>query len=292
MSYSPIIQNIVHPLFSLSSQDTRDISVLYDHRNSMFDKFIEKYIDISLTHKNSYEIIQKILSYDVYWDNNPVEYISNYHTYKDQHILDIVFFHDWPENVLKKEDKFILQNRLQNSLQIYTNESFKNEWTINNGKYIPYGIPDTRISLEQPRKSVVLINTDNGRSGEILYSHIKQYFPDAGMMHDISVMSYDNIIDSLREFSICITLKKSFDSLIALSCGCDVLSSSFLSENGVTHIEDFNQIHIMIESALNSRNLEIIKQRTRDLIKKYDLEIFQSEIYNTIRNRIRKPFIL
>jgi hypothetical protein len=258
----------------------------------MFDKLIQKYVDISLTHKNAYEATREILSYNIYWDNHPVEYIGNSQTYRDQHILDMVFFHELPENALKKEDKFLLQNRLQNSLKIYTDESFKNEWTINNGKYIPYGIPDTDVSLQELRKSVVLLNVDNGRSGEILYSHIKNYFPDAEMIQDISTMSYDNIIDSLKRFNICITLRKSFDSLVALSCGCDVLSLSLLSENGVTHIEDFNQIHIMIESTLKNRNIEKIKQRTSDLIKKYDLEIFQNEIYNTIRNRIRRPFIL
>lgn len=292
MSYSPIMQNIIHSLFSLCSEDTKNISILYDYRNSIFDKFVEKYIDMSLTYKNAYNVTREIFSYDIYWDNNPVEYINNYNTYKDQHISDIVFFHELPDQALKKEDKFLLQNRIQNSLQIYTNTFLKNEWGINNGKYIPYGITDTNICLKQSRKSVVLINIDNGRSGDILYSHIKHYFPDAEILQNISEMSYDNITDILRQFSVCITFKKSFDSLVALSCGCEVLSSSLLSENGITDILDFNQIHFMIESAIKNRNIEIVEQRTRDLIKKYDLNTFQNEIYNTIRNRIRKPFIL
>ena len=292
MSYSPIIQNIIHPLLSFSSKDPKDISILYDYSNSVFDKFVEKYLDISLIHKNAYEATREILSYDIYWDNHPVEYISNLQTYRDQHILDIVFFHEPPETLLKKEDKFLLQNRLQNSLQIYTDESFKSAWTINTGQYIPYGITDTKISSENPRKSIVLMNTDNIRAGEILYQHIKQYFPDAEVVQDMSCMSYDDITETLSKFNVCITLRKSFDSLVALSCGCDVLSSSSLSENGILHIEDFNQIHIMIESALNSRNMQKIKERTNDLIKKYDLSTFQNQIYNTITNRIRKPFIL
>jgi hypothetical protein len=105
-------------------------------------------------------------------------------------------------------------------------------------------------------------------------------------------MSYDDITNILKQHSVCVTLRKSFDSLVALSCGCDVLSSSSLSENGIVYIEDFNKIHLMIESSLRDRNNEMIKKRTSDLIKKYDLETFQNEIYNTIRNRIRKPFIL
>jgi len=292
MSYSPIMQNIIHSLVSLSSKDTRDINVLYDNRNSIFDKFVIKYLDLSFVNKEAYSSTREILSYDIYWNNSPVEHISNLHEYKSQHISDIVFFHEYPEAMLKKEDKFLLQNRLQGSLQIYTNESFKAEWSINNGRYISYGIPDTKTDLAQLRKSVVLISTDIGKSGELLYSHIKYHFPDATLIQNISDMSYDDIVNVLKEHYVCITFKKPFDSLVALSCGCDVLSSSLLSENGLIHIEDFNKIHLMIESSLRDRKNEIIEQRISDLIKKYDLEIFQNEIYNTIRNKIRKPFIL
>ena len=292
MSYSPIMQNIIHPLIPLSSKDTRDINVLYDYKNSIFDKFIKQYLNVSFTHKETYSSTREILSYDIYWDNNPVEYIGNLHEYKSQHISDMVFFHEYPEAVLKKEDKFLLQNRLQESLQIYTNESFKGSWSIQNGRYIPYGIPNTKTDLSEPRKSIVLIGIDSGKSGELLYSHIKNQFPDAGIINDISNMSYDNITDILKEHHVCITFRKSFDSLVALSCGCDVLSSSYLSENGIVQIEDFNKINLMIESSLRGRDNKIVKQRVSDLIKKYDLEIFQNEIYNTIRKRIRKPFIL
>jgi hypothetical protein len=293
MSYSPIIQNIIQPLLSLSSKDTKNINVLYDYRNSVFDKFISKYLEMSLIHKDTYPVTREILSYDIYWDNNPVEYITNINSYKNQHMLDIVFFHEYPEAVLKKEDKFLLQNRLQDSLVIYTNKLFKQEWAIYDGKYIPYGIPDVKVDLERPRKSIVLMNIDNGsRSGELLYAHIKHQFPDATMIQSISDMSYDNITDILSQHTVCITLKKSFDSLVALSCGCDVLSSSLLSEDGIVYIEDFNKINLMIDSALKNRNTKIVEERISNLIKKYDLEIFQNEIYNTIRNRMRKPFIL
>jgi hypothetical protein len=286
------MQNIIHPLVPLSSRETKDINVLYDYRNSMFDKFVLEYLDVSLIHKEAYSSTREILSYDIYWDNSPVEYISSLDEYKSQHISDIVFFHEYPEVVLKKEDKFLLQNRLKGSLQIYTNESFKSGWSIHNGRYIPYGIPDTKIDLTQTRKSIVLIGMDSGKSGELLYSHIKNHFPDASIIQNISSMSYEDIVNILKQHSVCVTFRKSFDSLVALSCGCDVLSSSLLSENGIVHIEDFNKIHLMIESSLRDRNNEIVKQRVSDLIKKYDLGIFQNEIYNTIRNRIRKPFIL
>jgi hypothetical protein len=286
------MQNIIRPLVSLSNRDIRDINVLYDYTNSIFDKFVSQYLDISFVHKEVYSSTREILSYDIYWDNNPVEYISNLHEYKSQHISDIVFFHEYPEAVLKKEDKFLLQNRLQGSLQIYTNESFKGSWSIQNGRHIPYGIPNAKIDLAQPRKSIVLMSIGGGKSGELLYSHIKSHFPDATIIQNISNMSYDDIANILQQHYVCVTFRKSFDCLVALSCGCDVLSSSSLSENGIVHIEDFNKIHLMIESCLRDRNNEIVKQRISDLIKKYDLEIFQNEIYNTIRDRIRKPFIL
>ena len=293
MSYSPIIQNIIRPLLSLSSGDTKDINVLYDYGNSIFDKFISKYLDMSLIYKDTYPVTREILSYDIYWDNHPVEYITNINFYKNQHILDIVFFHEYPEAMLKKEDKFLLQNRLRDSLVIYTNELFKQEWSIYDGKYIQYGIPDVNVDLEHPRKSILLMNLDtSGRSGELLYTHIKNQFPDATTIKNISDMSYDNITETLKQYSVCITLKKPFDSLVALSCGCDVLSSSSLSEDGVVYIEDFNKINLMIKSALENRNTKIIEERINNLIKKYDLEVFQNEIYNTIRNRMRKPFIL
>ena len=185
------------------------------------------------------------------------------------------------------DDRDIMVKMIQ-----YTNESFKGSWSIQNGRYIPYGIPNTKTDLSEPRKSIVLIGIDSGKSGELLYSHIKNQFPDAGIINDISNMSYDNITDILKEHHVCITFRKSFDSLVALSCGCDVLSSSYLSENGIVQIEDFNKINLMIESSLRGRDNKIVKQRVSDLIKKYDLEIFQNEIYNTIRKRIRKPFIL
>lgn len=292
MSYSPIMQNIIHQVFSLSSNNSKDINILYNYSHSIFDKFVTEYLDMSFLHKDTHRKAREIFSYDIYWDNSPVDYISNLETYKNDHILDIILFHEFPENALKKEDKFLLQNRLRDSLKIYTNSSFKNAWSINNGQYIQYGLPDVAVNMELPRKSIILLNTDNGRSGEFLYSHIKQYFPDAMILQDISNISYGDITSLLQQYNVCVSFKKSFDSLVALSCGCDVLSSSMVEEDGVVNIEDFNKINLMIEASIKTRDIRIIKERIANLIKKYDLEVFQKEIYNTIRSRIRKPFIL
>jgi hypothetical protein len=286
------MQNIIHQLFSLASSNTKDISILYDYSDNIFDKFVTQYLDMAFVYNDNHKNTRELFSYDIYWNNNPVEYIGNLDKYKNDHIQDIVLFHEFPDNALKKEDKFLLQNRLRDSLKIYTNPSFKNVWSINNGHYIPYGLPYIKTDLSLTRKSLVVLNADNSKAGEFLYSHIKQDFPDASILQNISTMSYDGITDVLQEHNVCISFKKSFDSLVALSCGCDVLSSSLIEEEGVVHIEDFNKINLMIGSVLKARNVEIIKKRIEDLIKKYDLEVFQNEIYNTIRNRIRKPFIL
>jgi len=292
MSYSPIIQNIIHQLFSLSTNDTENINILYDYSNSIFDKFIIQYMGMSFIDKKIHNSMRELLSYDIYWNNNPVEYISDIDKYKNDHLSDIVFFHEFPENNLKKEDKFLLQNRLRGSFKIYTNMSFKNSWSINDGRYIKYCIPDMKTNIESERKSVVILNMNNDKSGEFLYSHIKQQFSDTTILQDISKMSYNDITNVLQQHNICISFKKSFDSLVALSCGCEVLSSSMIEEEGITHIEDFNNINSMIGSVLKTRNAEIIKKRIDSLIKKYDLEIFQNELYDTIKKRIRKPFIL
>jgi hypothetical protein len=247
---------------------------------------------MSFIDKKIHNSMRELLSYDIYWNNNPVEYISDIDKYKNDHLSDIVFFHEFPENNLKKEDKFLLQNRLRGSFKIYTNMSFKNSWSINDGRYIKYCIPDMKTNIESERKSVVILNMNNDKSGEFLYSHIKQQFSDTTILQDISKMSYNDITNVLQQHNICISFKKSFDSLVALSCGCEVLSSSMIEEEGITHIEDFNNINSMIGSVLKTRNAEIIKKRIDSLIKKYDLEIFQNELYDTIKKRIRKPFIL
>jgi len=293
MSYSTIMQNILSPVLSLSGKSPKkDLKILYDHSDTLFDKFLKEYLDISLMYESEYVRTRGMFFYDIYWNNNPVQYISNAELYKNEHILDMVFFHELPEASLKKEDKFLLQNRLRDSLIIYMNKSLKNEWSIGNGKHIAYGIPEQEIDLGHPRKSVVVLNPNGAKSIEFLYSHIKQYFSDTTILSIDKHTSYNDITNILKQHDVCVSIKKSFDSMVALSCGCDVLSSSVLEEDGIKNIDDFNKIHLEIELVLKSRNKDKIKERTNNLIKKYDLVKFQNEIYNTIIDRIRRPFVL
>jgi len=287
------MQNILSPILYLSGDPKRkDIKILYDYSNSIFDKFLIKHLDMSFMYESEYIRTRGMFCYDIYWNNDPVQYTSNASFYKSEHILDMIFFHESPDPALKKEDKFLLQNRLGDSFKIYTNESLKSEWSIDNGKYIPYGIPKVKIDFDQPRKSVVLLNPNNAKSVDILYSYVKKYFPDAGIINIDQNISYEKIISTLKEYNICISIKKTFDSLIALSCGCDVLSSSVPEEEGIINIDDFNKIHLIIESTLKIRNVDKIKDRISFLAKKYDLVKFQDEIYDTIINRIKEPLLL
>lgn len=291
MSYSIITNNIIKPIISLSS-DSPVIHVLYEKSGSMIDNIIAGCDGLCLI-PNQKDV--DLLSYDLYLTTNPIFYSSYIVNVKQRHIHDLVYFmHDSPSDV-KKEDKFLIQDKLSKSNKICKDNNIKTDWHIRDTTPIlEYGIPEAMLSDKQ-KKSVVVLNTHNNKTIEMIYRDIKHHWPDSLMLSDISDLSYDEIYSILQEYCICIELQDNYNIGVAIANGCRVITNRTSEFNDYTFVSKFNDISNILQNIKDQlnyyENYDNLKA-SRDITKKYSFSEFSKNIYSIIIDTIRKPVLL
>lgn len=287
MSNSHIVSNILEPIFSYINNTPPN--VLYDFDNSLFDT-----VFCANPHLHVYTQLSLVNSYCTYWTNNPVSYTSNIDMIRKLHIQDMIYFRDLPSANIKKEDKFLIQNRIENSCKLYQNTSVKHSWTINGGCELGYGVPVflTDNSPDYRDSSVVIINTQNLKSINLLHQHIKQYWPDTHIINDLPSSNIYDIASILQKYKVCIAPEDNYNILIGLSSGCITLSNK--------HIDHCEYVpFIDLPSLLENINASISNYRKYnplnniDIISRlYNIDKFYDSILAYIKTHILNPIPL
>lgn len=219
--------------------------------------------------------------------DNPIDYSQSIEKISlHYHSNSVIFFHDNPPSALKKEDKVILNRKLQNSFKIFFNQSIKQSWGLPDfaSLVMDYGIPT--LSEKNDKKNACVINLDNNPGIDRLYQHIKNY------IHECDVIDNSNLLNRIPEYKICICPNSIYDSIFSASCGAWVLSSiPKLEENicNITYINDYGVIQDRIKDILlNWDSLStLIKSSQQHIKEKYPIDIFYNNI-STLFNQISK----
>lgn len=292
MSNSQITQNIIHPVLSLLDKNSL-LYIITDSSSSIFDKALEtcqKLVILPQQNASPY------VSYDALFSTDPTTHTTNISAYKDEHIRDIVYFRDIANNQIKKEDKFLIQNKLSKTNKILRNSAIQSSWHIkDNQEYIEYGIPRIEIKNISVKKSILFINTSNSKTIDVIYQDIKRHIPDADILGDITRMKYQDIADKLQQYKLCFDIEDSYNILAAVSNGCRVLSTK-----KIEHCDSF-----LLDSIFNIENLlDLIKDElssysqydwqnaSKEVTSYYDFEIFEAKLYDCFIETLRKPFLL
>lgn len=287
MSNSYIVSNILEPIFSHINNTPP--SVLYDFNNSLFDA-----VFCANPNLHVYTQLSQVNSYCAYWTNNPVSYTSDIDLIRKLHIQDMIYFRDLPSANIKKEDKFLIQNRIESSCKLYQNTSVKNGWTINSGYELRYGVPIflTNHSPDSRDSSVVVINTQNLKSINLLYQHIKQYWPDAQIINNLPSSNIYDVANILQKYKVCIAPEDNYNILMGLSSGCITLSNKHIDHCEYVLFIDLPSLLENINTSINNyakydplNNIDIISRF-------YSIDIFYDSILTYIKTHILNPIPL
>lgn len=291
MSYSTITNNILKPFVSLSS-DNPVVHVLYEKSGSILDQAIS-YCDNISTIFNQQNI--DFLSNDIYFTTNPIAYSSYVGHIKQKHMHDLVYFLHKSPNDIKKEDKFLVQDKLSKSKKIVKDNAIKNDWHIkDNASVLDIGIPIVN-SNNVRNKSLMVLNTHNNRTIDAIYKDLKQYLPDAGILSNITNLSYPEISSILQEYCICLELQDNYNIGVAVANGCRVITNRNSEFNDYVFISEFNDINLLKEDIKNQlKNFENYdnKNAIKDIDIKYNFDTFNKKIYAMILDIMREPVLL
>lgn len=290
MSRSHIIQNIIQSLFTISS-DEPIINVLYEDTDSIFDIAIKQSKNLSIFFRSNN---MPYLSYDLYWSNEPTHYISSVGDIQSQHIHDIIYFRNMSESNVKKEDKFLIQNRFGSSFQIARNQHIQADWHMNkHSTTLEYGIPNTNLDKNANRDgSIIVLNTHGNKSLEQLYYTIKQNWPDTYMLTDIKNHNYSQICDIVQKYRICIETQDTYNVLFGMANGCRVVSTINHDNEDICTVSSFDNIIQTIKLELDNYNNYPSFENSQHILNKYSFDKFEQSLFHIIRNILSTSVVI
>lgn len=289
MSYSTVTHNIIQSLFTLSDSDAIAY-VLYDDTNSIFDKAIRECEKLCVVSHNNFN---PNISYDIYWSNDPTGHTSHVEQVKKSHLHDVVYFRNPSEQAIKKEDKFLIQNRFRLSYQISRTRYIQNDWNIEKqAPILEYGIPNVNLDDSNRDKSVILLNTTNNKNIINLYGQILKYWPDATMLNNIQDMDYQTICEVLQKHKLCIEIQDSYNILFGIANGCRVLSMNNQDNADICLLSEIDSLIPQIREQLLHYEEYPREKNSRAILDKYNFSVFEMSTYQLIRSILQTPVII
>jgi hypothetical protein len=271
------------------------INIIYDSNNTIFDKLLA-YTDLGIYSKKS------ISSYDIpadcYVSNDILDHSNTKNSLCNPlHLSDLVIFHELPSNRFKKEDYIILKGLLKNTHKVFMHDSLVTGWgMVDHLSYkIDYGLPILDHTTQHKRSSVIILNSKQTNNVKSLYEYIKNVFPDAEMLTNMSDMSMQQIANKISSYKVCIELDYMINMLFASACGCytitnmtDTFNQNLIGSFGIT---DFTNISNMISTILNSYQLENFANNFEYIKRNHSFETFKSNIELLMSTIKKEPFV-
>jgi len=263
---------------SAYSKCSKDISILYEPTNHIFDYFMQG-VTGQLFYLNKTE--------NYYHDMLIYHNVNNaqlQEKIKNDHLKSLLLIHSSPGPALKKEDIFIFRENISSVNKIIFDKTVANNWGFSDddGHIMNYGIPKIELPKEKSIP-VVVLNFDNNPQIDNLYQHIQAQIPDCMIIKNVNNTNYwGNIANIIANTKIVIDITQKFNVLFALGCGCQTISTfkNIDSEFNNT-IDDFNSVVHMINDLLK-KPINSHEEMQQDTLNKYPYEQFINMLNNII----------
>jgi len=255
--------------------DKSSINLLYRPSNTLFD-LILPLLDIDMQYygdSNSYSY-----SYDAYMASNPLEHshIRNNILF-DYGIPDIIGFHSLVPHKFKKEDLYIFKRSSIKNYKIFFDDKIRDSWGIRDRLTynLNYGLPPQIVESKSKKKSIVVLNLSNNSTISTLYQYIKNQFKDAEMITSTNSMTYEQILNKLAEYNVCLEHDTLINCLVAAYAGCHIISSlpSIPNIEGSFNIDDYRTVFQTINNLINTRT----ESNKQQLLETYSFDLFSTQ---------------
>jgi hypothetical protein len=256
------------------------INIGFTYSNTLFDNTIKYLLDNTI---NFIEYNKNIISYQCIIINNPIDFSTKD---PDNSVNKILFFHDETILRMKKEDQYLLQEKLAK----YKKYSFnKNICSLfSNIQYINYGFQNN--SSYDKDKDVLLIGGNNQNIESLIFNQIKNKFPNSRNINlkEIHETNID-LKTVIEQYKICLCTNSRYSRLLAASCGCFVIS--FEEDNEIPYHLHLNSLESIIDNISNIiTNYENMKHQqtiiSEKICSKYNYAQFNSQLKNIIKENL------
>jgi len=298
--------NIIHQILE------KDISVIYEPHNSLFDhilcsciKDINYYIfspdadNISDNCVNLPESNYDIHSYDICLYNNVLSVINKQSNIANfLHVNSLLFQHNTKSGKIKKEDALIIDQKIGHVNKIFFDDNIMSSWNLHNSHLIQYGIPLNLFhNNNRDRHIDILLLCNNKPLIENIYNALVSNNMKCETVSDIKTLKLDDINNKFNESKTVLDLENNtINQLCALACGCEVAALAAYSHPGLSPwIITKNSIDSLVEYCIAQKNVH--HNRNYDQLQKYleqnfNYDQFKIALSKIIQSNKRKAFIL
>lgn len=285
MSINYQIHNILH---TVSHKRGNPINIFYTYNNTLFDKVIDQISDAVAL--NNQVFLNSPLSYGLCIINDPLDMAQNINAYNNLYANKILFFHENPPSGLKKEDLFLLRHTLS-KFSCYSFCNNYESWSNPKMRYMSYGIKYQDNNINK-NKNIIMLSYNNNKQTKLIYDNLKNIYHDTYLLEIDYSKSYDNILQIISEYKICIDLASYYNVLCAASVGCyGITSKKSHSDEFIYQITDYQQMLAIIKDILHmpATNINNIQEYIKHT---YPYEPFIENIKNIITDYSMKAVIL
>jgi hypothetical protein len=208
--------------------------------------------------------------------------------YLQYHVPGLLFFHSSAPSALKKEDKYILSQKLSNTTKVFFSEKIKYSWGLsdNNSHTIQYA---ANINESNKNKNVILLNSTNNSTINNIYEHIKNKVNDVDIL--TKFIDYDDCVKLIGNYKIAVCLENFYDVLFCCASECRVITNISNNFTSAIVINDYNSIIPTITKLLNINNNDDINQTVSYIKSTYQFDTFLHSIKLILSNFQNRAYI-
>jgi hypothetical protein len=247
---------------------------------------------LSLSNLDSYNLIKLTsMPFIGIINDDPIGFSQKVSSLQLQyHTQALLFIHNNPPAALKKEDKYILSQKLNNTTKVFFDENIKKSWGLSDKDChtIPYGV-ESKNPIKT--KDIVVLNPTNNSNIIKIYQYIKNLNNNVDLL--TSPIDYNSCIDLIGQYKIAICLDNSYDALLCSALRCRVISNIDLDNkfHSTCKITDYNHIMQTISKFLDRNDTDDIDKTIEHINLFYKLDIFMDSIKLILSNFQHRAYV-
>lgn len=262
----------------LYKKNIAPINVFTTTSNSLYDDALYGLNDQYITFLPS-SFGNSVINSSIIFINDPGSFVSQSNEF-NKFTNKVLFFHDDKISKMKKEDLFLFNNEIT-KYECYT---FDKKVSTINRNIIPIEYGFKSPSKMTKNKSIILLGNQQNID-IIMHNQIKQVYGDADLINTQELSGKD-LSGILGQYRICITMNSKYNSLLAASSGCFVISNINIEEANIPYglyANDFDTIMQNIAGLL-STSMSLHEEISNRIIKEYDYSTFSARISKIVQN--------
>jgi hypothetical protein len=232
------------------------------------------------------------INYGLCFINDPLMFSQNIEKYSRLYSNKIVFFHSAPPPTMKKEDLYILSQRLSGYKCIGLIRNSES-WNQQNMEYMPYGIPiDKSIDIHEKEFDILILDLKNNKHNKILFDVLKSKYRNMHIVQSLP-SNFIDITKMMSKYKICIDIDIYYNLLVAASVGCIGLTAQKSEdEDVISSMEDMDSIVRSVDKYLSTYEVSKTDFYQSYVSQKYNFINFKNNINTIIDTFYKKACIV